>query len=279
MQEVQSEKQFVAVCIESHHQWWLIDLSSSTAQSSTSPRCAMTLPCQLMSANTGGHAEISPVGVGSHRYEIEACTVTTPLCKPLLKATVPRERCQHQWGNVLFWHQHTLLFLEVHTWLHSLIYRRSSACSAGLWLLSPSIPVTLFIINSRQCRCRLQNSSLQEQHSATPVLQSSESSSWDMILQCLGSDPLEGTEQNLLGLTPSQLQAGSVLHWGWQGSVQHIGREVTRVTSRTCNLYITGSTEKTMTVSVLMSSTGEREQKCVHGFFKCNTNGNLGDQH
>lgn len=61
--------------------------------------------------------------------------------------------------------------------------------------------------------------------------------------------------------------------------MQHIGREVTRVTSRTCNLYITGSTEKAMTVPVLVSSTGAREQKCVHGFFKCNASGNLGDQH
>lgn len=61
--------------------------------------------------------------------------------------------------------------------------------------------------------------------------------------------------------------------------MQNIGREVTRVTCRTCNLYNTGNTEKIMTVSVLMSSTGEREQKCVHGFFKCNASGNLGDQH
>lgn len=177
---------------------------------------------------------------------------------------MPRERCQLQQGNVLLCHEHNLLFLEVHTWLHSVIYRSSSACSAGLWLLSRSIPVTLFIINSRECRCRLQNSLSQELHSAPPVLQSSESSSWDMILQCLGSNPLEGTKLNLLGLTPTQLQAGSVLHWGWRGIVPFIGREVTRVTSSTCNLYNTVGTEKAMTVPILMSSTGAREKNvCV----------------
>lgn len=50
------------------------------------------------------------------------------------------------------------------------------------------------------------------------------------------------------------------------------------IASGTYNLYITVSTEKAMTASVLMSSTGARdtrEEKCVHEFLECNTRGNL----
>lgn len=42
--------------------------------------------------------------------------------------------------------------------------------------------------------------------------------------------------------------------------MQHTGKDISRVTSSTCNLYITVSIEKAMAVSVFVSNKSTREK-------------------